>query len=84
MRALILLVAIVVVLALLGWVTFNRGDGRASINLETQEIREDTRQVLQSGSEALDRAGETAAPAETNGQRHEQSSADGAPLGIAQ
>jgi hypothetical protein len=62
MRALILIVALVLVLALVGWVTFSRDDGRTSINLETQEIRQDTQDILDRGSEALKQAGDAAAP----------------------
>ena len=64
MRALILLAAIVLILALVGWLTFNRDDGRASINLETQEIRQDTKELLESGSQALERAASDTAEAD--------------------
>jgi hypothetical protein len=53
MRVLILIVAVVLLLALLGWVTFTRGPGQSSINVETQQIRQDTKELLESGSEAL-------------------------------
>jgi hypothetical protein len=53
MRVLLFVAAIVLLLALVGWVSFTYGPGRSSINLETQEIREDTKELLQSGSEAL-------------------------------
>jgi hypothetical protein len=75
MRALILIAAIVLVLALVGWVTFSRDDGRTSINLETQEIRQDTKQMLETGSEALHRAGDAAAPEEP----HDGTSQDARP-----
>jgi hypothetical protein len=53
MRTLIILAAVVILLALVGWLTFNNEPGRASINLETDEIREDTGEVMRSGSELL-------------------------------
>jgi hypothetical protein len=62
MRVLILLAALVLILALVGWLTFSRDDGRTSVNLETQEIRQDTKELLESGSQALQRDGEAADP----------------------
>ena len=46
MRALILIAAIILLMALVGWVTFGTAPGRSSINLETEQIRHDTRQAL--------------------------------------
>jgi hypothetical protein len=51
-------VAIVFLMALVGWVTFGVGPGRSSINLETDEIRQDTQQALESGAQVLRNAGE--------------------------
>jgi hypothetical protein len=58
MRGVLFLVAIVIVLALIGWISFGRDDNRASINLETQEIREDTQKALDSGAALIERAGD--------------------------
>jgi hypothetical protein len=58
MRALILLVAIVLVLALVGWITFSKGPDRASVNIESDRIRQDTKQVLESGGQLLHKAGD--------------------------
>jgi hypothetical protein len=58
MRAFLILVAIVLVFALVGWISFSKGPGRASINLETEEIREDTQHAMQSGGELLHKAGD--------------------------
>jgi hypothetical protein len=52
-RGLILISAVILLLAIVGWVSFSSGPGRSSINLETDEIRHDTQEVLQTGSEAL-------------------------------
>jgi hypothetical protein len=58
MRALLILAAIVLVLALVGWITFSKGPDHASINIESERIRQDTKQVMQSGAEMLHKAGD--------------------------
>ena len=58
MRALILLIAIVLVLALVRWITFSKGPDRAAINIESDRIRQDTKQVLESGGQLLHNAGD--------------------------
>jgi hypothetical protein len=58
MRALILLAAIVLILALVGWISFSKGPDRASINIESDRIRQDTKQVMESGAEILHKAGD--------------------------
>jgi hypothetical protein len=56
MRALIFLVAIVLLLAFAGWISFSAAPGRSSINLETQQIEQDTDRALQSGATLLKKA----------------------------
>lgn len=58
MRALIFLVAIVLLLGLAGWVTFTKEPGRSSINIETEQIQQDTDHALESGSNFLRKAGD--------------------------
>jgi hypothetical protein len=58
MRALILLAAIVLILALVGWISFSKGPDRSSINIESDRIRQDTKQVMESGAEILHKAGD--------------------------
>ncbi len=65
MRALIFIVAIVLILALVGWISFSKTPGQSSINIETQKIQQDTDRALESGSnllreasDAVDRANE--------------------------
>ena len=58
MRALIFIVAIVLILALIGWISFSRTPGQSSINLETQKIQQDTDRALESGSKLLREASE--------------------------
>jgi hypothetical protein len=57
MRVLILLVAIVLVLAVAGWISFSKGPDRTSINIESGKIRQDTKQVMESGAQVLHKAG---------------------------
>ena len=56
MRTLIVVAAAVVLLALVGWVTFSSGPGRSSINLETDEIKQDAQGAMESGAKLLDEA----------------------------
>lgn len=56
MRFLILLAAAVLLLALVGWITFSNSPGRSSINLETNQIKEDARDMTESGAEMLENA----------------------------
>jgi hypothetical protein len=58
MRAILILAVLVVVGILVGWITIGREPGRASINLETQEVREDTKEAMHSGAELLHKAGD--------------------------
>ena len=53
MRALIFLVAIVLLMALAGWITFGSSPGRSTINVETQRIKQDTNRALDSGARKL-------------------------------
>jgi hypothetical protein len=58
MRALIFLVAIVLLLALAGWISFSNSSGRSSINIETQKIEQDTDRAMETGSNLLRKAGD--------------------------
>ena len=64
MRLLLILAAVVVVFALVGWISFSNDEGRSSVNLETDEIREDTSQAMDRGAELLNNAEEEIAPEE--------------------
>jgi hypothetical protein len=52
-RVLLILAAVLLLFAVVGWITFHSEPGRSSINLETDEIREDTGEMMRSGSELL-------------------------------
>ena len=58
MRGIIALVLIVIVLVLIGWISFTRGPDHTSINFETQEIKKDTQEMINSGSKLLNEASE--------------------------
>jgi hypothetical protein len=58
MRAIVFLAFVVLILALIGWVSFSKDAERSSINLETQEIKEDTQKAMESGAQLLEKAGE--------------------------
>jgi hypothetical protein len=66
MRALIFLALVVVVLALVGWLSWSNDSGRSSIHIETQEIKEDTQKALDSGAALLERAGEKVGTSNVN------------------
>lgn len=66
MRVLVILAAILVLFALVGWITFGNDAGRSSINLETEEIRKDTGEMMNKGSELLKNAEEEVAPNSEN------------------
>jgi hypothetical protein len=65
MRAILFLAFVIIVLVLVGWLTFSADDSRSSINLETQEIKEDTQKVLDSGATLLEKAGDELKRAKT-------------------
>jgi hypothetical protein len=58
MRAVLILIAIVLVLALVGWISFSKGPERSSINVEMERIRTDTNEAVRSGGELLHKAGD--------------------------
>jgi hypothetical protein len=62
MRAVLLVVALLVLFVVVGWITFSKEPGRSSINLETDEIRQDTGEVMHQGSELLQEAEENVDP----------------------
>jgi len=58
MRAILVLIAIVLVLSLVGWISFHRSPDGPSVKIETGHIRADTKDVVQSGANLLHRAGD--------------------------
>lgn len=76
MRALIFLVAIVLLMALAGWISFSSGPGQSSINLETQQIEADTDRALESGAQLLQKASDSVEPSTAPTQPRPQSPVD--------
>ncbi|HEY3391487.1 MAG TPA: hypothetical protein VGK58_02180 [Lacipirellulaceae bacterium] len=68
MKALVFLIVVIALLAFAGWLTFSSGPGRTSVNLETNEIREDTQKIVRSGAKIIDRAGDELQPSEETAQ----------------
>ena len=62
MRVVLLLIALLVLFALVGWITFSNDAGRSSVNLETEEIRQDTGEMMNKGAELLRDAEQEVAP----------------------
>jgi hypothetical protein len=58
MRLVILLVLILIVCSLIGWVSFSRGPGHSSINIETDQIQSDADRAVESGAQLLKNAGQ--------------------------
>ena len=61
MRTLTLVALGVLLLAVVGWITFSRDGTKTSINLETNQIERDTQQMLDSGSKMVRDAKESVA-----------------------
>jgi hypothetical protein len=58
MRAIALLIVAVVILALVGWITFNVSSDRAGVNIETEKVEQDTESLIEAGRELVNDAGE--------------------------
>lgn len=54
MRAVLILVAVVTLLALLGWITVSRTQDSASINFDAREAREDTEHAVETVQKSFD------------------------------
>lgn len=60
MRAVAILIAVIILLVLIGWVTFRiNGNNQATVTVETGKIKEDTHTILEKGSEAVEETGRT-------------------------
>lgn len=54
MKAILILVAIVLVLVLIGWVSFGTTENGASISVDTDRMQQDTGEAIESGGELIE------------------------------
>jgi hypothetical protein len=52
MRAILAIIVLAVILSFLGWVTFSSDPGRSSVNVETEKIERDVRDLSESARQA--------------------------------
>ena len=56
MRALLILILIVVLMAIGGWLVFNFGNDSTSVKVNSDKIKQDTSQAVEATKELLNRA----------------------------
>lgn len=54
MRALIVIIALVLVLLLIGWLRLGAPDGDPTIQVDTDKVKQDTSAVVESAKDAID------------------------------
>ena len=57
MKALLIILMVVVVMAMAGWISFSRSNESATITVNKPKIDHDTKQVVEKGNELLHNAG---------------------------
>jgi len=62
MRGILLIILVVLVLAVVGWITFNRDPARPGVNIETQKMKDDTKKAVDKGADLLRKAGQSINP----------------------
>jgi hypothetical protein len=62
MRVILVIVLVVFVMAVAGWIGFRRGDGRASIEVKTDKIQQDTSDAIRRTGEWMDGSREQDVP----------------------
>lgn len=72
MRVLLGLIAVVLLLAVCGWITFGWNGDRASVNVETEKIEEDTRHIVKEGRDLVEGVSQQDAGEPTIPQRDEE------------
>lgn len=82
MRALLGLIAIALLLAICGWITFSWNGNRASVNVETEKIESDTERIVDEGQEVLDAVSREVSDGDTSPEP-EADELDDAPAGTA-
>lgn len=78
MRALLAIVALILICSLLGWITFSKGPERSSINIETDKIRTDSEKAAETGATLLRTTGD-----KINERVHQERPAPASPTGSA-
>lgn len=58
MRTVIVIVVIVVALAAIGWLSFGTPQGEPTIQIETEEVEQDTEDMARAGSRAVEEVGD--------------------------
>ncbi|SFJ20395.1 hypothetical protein [Planctomicrobium piriforme] len=78
MRGLLILAVIILVMALVGWITFQNNDRQPAVILNTDKIEADTREIVHEGQEAATKAGQAvqAAVDEVRSDRRPDAPAD--------
>jgi hypothetical protein len=79
MRAILALIAIVLVLSLVGWISFHRSPDGPSVKIETEHIRADTKDVVQSGANLLHKAGDKVQNSASNANTQPAADVDNRP-----
>jgi len=60
MKGVMLLIIVVLVMALIGWITFSASEDRATFSIESQKIKDDTHKLIDEGRDATHKAVEDA------------------------
>lgn len=58
MKGIVAIIVIVLVLVLIGWISFRTDDGRATIQLDTNKAQADTERVVEGAKDLTQRAAE--------------------------
>ena len=58
MRKLLVAIVLIILLVAVGWLSFSYDGSRASVSLDTAEMREDTQEALATGEAAVENARE--------------------------
>ena len=54
MRAILVIVVILVVLALVGWVSFSTPDGDPTLRIDADKVKQDTAVIVEKSKQAID------------------------------
>ncbi len=56
MKTALIVIGVVVLMVIGGWITFNNTGDKATVTIETQEIKKDTEEAVEKGKELIDKA----------------------------